>query len=234
MHTQCKIEGCTRGITWKDSNVCSVHSRHRTDKICTQDECELGQYANQLCRNHHERSKRAVNYLGTKCKSSICKSNVSTRYDYCYLCRVKISAGKDPDIKYTTPKGSLNWRWNGGVAYYKNHRALRQLRKQRIEDIGGKCEECLAIILPTSGLHVHHIDGDKNNHVYENLKLLCCRCRSIVYGPKKPSKKYGKHTMRELASLTGYSYTAIWRYIKKDIGSKKLAYKIDALIGRGI
>lgn len=230
MQTQCKIEGCNRGIQWKDGGVCGVHSRHRTDKICSKDGCELGQYAKQLCRNHHERSKRAINYLGTKCKSIRCETKVSTRYEYCHRCRIKIGKGLNPDIKYTTPKGFLNCNWNGGVSYYQNHQTLKRLRRQRIEDIGGKCEECFVVISPTKGLHAHHIDGDKNNHVYENLILLCYRCRTKVYGSKKPAKKYNGFTIKELTSLTGYSYTTIWNYIKKGVGSKQLGHEVGAII----
>ena len=35
-----------------------------------------------------------------------------------------------------------------------------------------KCEECGSI----KNIDVHHIDGDRNNNVPENLELLCRSC----------------------------------------------------------
>lgn len=52
-----------------------------------------------------------------------------------------------------------------------------------------QCEECK--IENWNGkdisFHLHHIDGNKHNHIFENLKILCLNCHSQTenYGFKK-------------------------------------------------
>lgn len=51
----------------------------------------------------------------------------------------------------------------------------------------GKCERCAA----TKKLHVHHVDGNPNNHHERNLKTLCQSCHHLAHGHRvKPAQKY--------------------------------------------
>lgn len=55
-------------------------------------------------------------------------------------------------------------------------------KKRRIEKIvltGNCCEECGKTAEENSwltGLHLHHLDGSRDNHALENLILLCAKC----------------------------------------------------------
>lgn len=237
MRSQCRIEGCDRDTYWKSSGVCRTHSNYRTDKICTIEDCEMGQLSKQLCRNHYEYNRRTPTYrLGQrKCKSIICNKDISTRYKYCVRCRERIDAGIDPDSekKMGAPKGSLNWRWNGGVAEYKNHGLMKRLRKQKIEELKGACEECLTVIEPTRRLNIHHVDRNKENHEWDNLRLLCRPCHMEEHKDDgnvgKPAFKFNGYTIREIADLVGCSYESARKHLKGTRKLKKLGGQIDVL-----
>lgn len=68
-----------------------------------------------------------------------------------------------------------------------------QIKKHLIEDRGHKCESCgLDIWLGQSiVLELDHIDGDRTNNLYSNLKLLCPNCHSQTPTWRRQKKSIG-------------------------------------------
>lgn len=73
--------------------------------------------------------------------------------------------------------------WNKGQqlkdwsSYKKTNSVKRNLLKQRVQ-----CDSCnlshwLGVAIP---LECHHVDGDRTNNNYSNLKLLCCNCHALT------------------------------------------------------
>lgn len=51
----------------------------------------------------------------------------------------------------------------------------------------GRKQEC-EVCKSTSNLCVHHVDGDHNNNVLENLIWVCYKCHNIVKHPRERDK----------------------------------------------
>lgn len=55
-----------------------------------------------------------------------------------------------------------------------------------------QCENCGFIALHPCQLDVDHIDGNKRNHVEENLQTLCANCHRLkTHANKEWSNQYG-------------------------------------------
>jgi len=57
-------------------------------------------------------------------------------------------------------------------------------RREALERDGHTCQECGS----TSDLHVHHINGDGNDHRVENLRTLCRDCHRERHGTAPRSR----------------------------------------------
>lgn len=83
-----------------------------------------------------------------------------------------------------------NGKWHFNMSIY-----LKKLR-------GNKCEECGIEKWNDKeiSMHVDHIDGDRSNNTFDNLKLLCPNCHSQTptFGTKNVSEN-GKKKMVESA-----------------------------------
>lgn len=193
---------------------CFVHSNLRTDRICKEENCNLGYYSNGYCKKHaryhnYSGEYRVRNPDGTLLSSKACKAlNCATqvvRVDYCNKHQMKIDKGLDPNINHV--KGERNTNWNGGVSEYPNHYKMKKLRKEKLELVGNNCEEC-GVEKPNSKLELHHLDGSKDNHTLENFLLLCCKCHRGIYhsgpyGPSKGKKEYSPAYLRQNPHLRG-------------------------------
>lgn len=75
------------------------------------------------------------------------------------------------------------------------------LRRLLIEKFGAKCMECgWDKINPHTGkcpIELEHIDGNSENDVLENLKLLCPSCHSLTATYKALNKGKGRHKRRQ-------------------------------------
>ena len=98
---------------------------------------------------------------------------------------------KDSNVKNS---GSGNARWSGGKnTYYKNHYQLKLNRKEKLKQIGYKCEKCGA---KADKLNASRKDGDRNNHDIDNLLMLCSPCQGTK--DSKYKRLYGM-TLKELS-----------------------------------
>ncbi len=122
-------------------------------------------------------------------------------------------------------KGDKNPRWNGGVSEYPDHYLLKKRRIKILEANGYKCDICGG-----QANVVHHKDGSKNNHAFENLQPLCYKChRATIRSAGRP-KKYAQESIEELIRISGVSYSVLKNYF---LGIKiQTAYKyhLDRLL----
>jgi 5-methylcytosine-specific restriction endonuclease McrA len=159
---------------------------HHTHKICKISGCGQEHYAKGFCSKHwsyyvaySNRRHQEHNCIATGCTIKIPFKEI--------VCSKHIR-------RYITPiprkTGRAHWSYRNGHSYFEHHYTLKQLRKQIIEERGYKCERCL--ITPTR-LHIHHKDKNKNNHIRENLELLCPKCHaSFRIGSKNKKHKITK------------------------------------------
>ncbi len=66
-----------------------------------------------------------------------------------------------------------NTRGNWGKSSTARHREAHKSVKP-------SCESC-GIVLPTSKLHVHHMDGNYHNNCKSNLQTLCPKCHKHAH-----------------------------------------------------
>lgn len=78
---------------------------------------------------------------------------------------------------------------------------FRQYKKFLISKYGEKCMNCgWCEINPHSKripIEIEHIDGNSDNNVLENLKLLCPNCHSLTPTYKAMNTGNGRHKRRE-------------------------------------
>lgn len=167
----CIIDGCNRERRRKE--YCYKHSyayhdkRSTNSKVCTLEGCGLKHYAKGYCHYHYIFFKRTH---ATPCKVVGCGKKAKKGNIYCYFHRLKIEKGLPFE---NDRKGKNNKNWKGGVSNYPNHHVMKKIRKERLSQTNGRCEDCG---VAAKKLHMHHIDFSKNNHTPENLKLLCPCC----------------------------------------------------------
>lgn len=109
--------------------------------------------------------------------------------------------------------------WSKGRQLKKSEKYSRAstLKPHLIRNRGHKCEKCKnthwlekEIVLET-----HHIDGDTQNNVEENLQLLCCNCHAqtdswrksaVIKSDDEIIEEAKKHThYKDLADALGYT-----------------------------
>lgn len=196
----CIVEDC--GNLSNAKGYCIRHLYLRTDKICKEDGCGLGYQSRGYCHKHFEYYRRETTYrhkdkrkcLALKCNNEVCKN------DYCAEHQKKVDNGLDPNIDYKV--GENNHRWNNGVSDYPNHRTMRKIRLVKIGMVNNQCEEC-GSSLPSSKLQAHHLDGSKDNHALDNIKILCHKCHMSIYHsgarhPYKGNKEYSAQYLRNV------------------------------------
>lgn len=90
------------------------------------------------------------------------------------------------DIKTDHWKGQ-GWSKGDQLKDWSQYTNCSALRKHLIKDRGHSCEECKLTkwLNEDIKLEVHHIDGNRTNNDYSNLKLLCPNCHSFTDSWKK-------------------------------------------------
>lgn len=70
-------------------------------------------------------------------------------------------------------KRLLDWDQYTKVKYFKDH---------LIKEKGKECEKCHLTKWDNQDipLEVHHIDGDRTNNSFDNLRLYCCNCHALT------------------------------------------------------
>ena len=108
------------------------------------------------------------------------------------------------NIKFCNVLCSVNFRWEfvtkpkieaGQVVDY------RPLKKYLIEKFGEQCFECGQLPIWNNKpltLQLDHIDGDSDNSLPSNIRLLCPHCHSQTdtFGSKGKGSRYKKATKR--------------------------------------
>lgn len=90
-----------------------------------------------------------------------------------------------------------NWLAGKHTKDWTEYKRPAAVRKRLIQIRGVKCECCnLAEWMgqPIT-IELHHIDGDKSNHSFENLQLLCPNCHSLT-----DNWRYKKRASGEIGS----------------------------------
>lgn len=119
--------------------------------------------------------------------------HVKEGFSIAYVLRnlnLKPAGGNYSHIKKTIQRLALDtshwtgssWNKNFQLKDWSQYSKVGRLKPHLIKKRGHKCEKCglttwldFAIVL-----EVHHIDGDRTNNNYENLKLLCCNCHAMT------------------------------------------------------
>lgn len=117
---------------------------------------------------------------------------------------------------------STLWRWREGKSfpqrghensheYYEEHRKeiIERIKRNRysgkyfaiLQRDNNQCQVCYETIR----LHIHHIDGDKENNNDDNLITLCKRCHRMVHLASLILEKIPPYTrIRRLAEKIKY------------------------------
>ena len=116
-------------------------------------------------------------------------------------------------------KGEKNVNWNGGTSEYPNHYLMKLNRKIKLKQTNGKCEICGNI-----ANQIHHIDNSKNNHLLNNLLVVCRKCHNKIHSGRKNStskfiRLYGM-TLKEMANRYGGSSNKYFEWHKQGILKK--------------
>lgn len=120
---------------------------------------------------------RFRNYISYKCPS--CNKNIECRADHknkTGLCQ-KCSARKLMLKKLVGGKDHTSYK--NGITLYRKH---------CYEENDKKCIICKSI----RSVHIHHIDGNRENNETENLTPLCCGCHMYLHHRLSDGLSYKK------------------------------------------
>lgn len=74
------------------------------------------------------------------------------------------------------------WSKNKQLKDWSQYSKHQNFRKHLLEEKGNVCELCCLSLWQNNPipLEVHHVDGDRTNNLFENLKLLCPNCHALT------------------------------------------------------
>ena len=128
------------------------------------------------------REKRRKKLLGRKIpdnvKAKISKSLSGRKFTEEHLEKLSIAVKNRKDLKGENSK----W-WKGGVSNSPYPDSFDSNLKRKVKkQYNYLCQSCGENVYGLKRGHVHHIDGDKQNCVIDNLVLLCATCHNAVHG----------------------------------------------------
>ena len=93
------------------------------------------------------------------------------------------------ECKYSFLKGRYASNWQGGISYKPYSEEWTEALKERIRDRDNRqCQLCFKQEHELSRkLHIHHIDGDKQNCDEDNLISFCINCHMKITGEQQCS-----------------------------------------------
>ena len=159
---------------------------HCKEKIPYEKRNWADKYCSRKCsaieNNGKKKSDRAVTKC-LACENTFIQTKISYRKKFCSIkCQQELARQQAMKILL-----------DGKQTKLKNP----ALRKLIIEKYGAKCMECgWDKINPASGkcpIELEHIDGNSENNMLENLKLLCPNCHSLTPTYKALNKGKGRH-----------------------------------------
>ena len=171
-----------------------IKPRTRKIKYCSEENCNNKHYVKGLCKNHYTTKIRDTKLLiggdsikfGKVCLADKCNRKIKKTIDrdYCF----KHIIIKNKELIGEEIKGVNHWSWKGGKSAYKDHSLMKRNRKIKLRQSNNSCEDC-GISSDKKTLHVHHLDQSKDNHLLENLKIVCPKCHGIYHKGQRGRKR---------------------------------------------
>jgi hypothetical protein len=96
---------------------------------------------------------------------------------------------------------------------YPNHYLMKVNRRILFEYADNKCELC-----GQPARVIHHKDGSKDNHLSDNLQVLCFKCHGQKHKGRKNTSKYTKilgKTIKQIAQENNIPYDKAYSYFKQ-------------------
>ena len=133
-------------------------------------------------RNREKKEKKCLN----------CNNDIPNRNVYC---------NNKCQAEYQYKKTIEEWLSGKNIMSYGAIVISVNIRKYLFEIHNSKCQECgWGEINPYTNkvpLEVEHIDGDSQNNIFENLKLLCPNCHSLTETYKNIGSRKSTRTKRK-------------------------------------
>lgn len=125
---------------------------------------------------------------------------------HCQFCGKENDWGWSKTNKFCDNQCQGDWKWVNETiprleAGLCSHNAIAVFRRYLIEKFGERCAICSqGSTWNDKGLQlqVDHIDGDSDNNLPSNLRLLCpnCHTQTDTFGTKGRGNRYKKNTQR--------------------------------------
>jgi len=193
--TLCSVHDCNEKCRAK--GLCYYHYqtlKNRGEigtKKCSVEQCHRFAYAKGFCRLHLLKFNRSgTAYTKKQCPFPGCNKQIRHYSTYCSTHKIRAERCRKKNLPITASRYDLfsnknNPRWNNGTSDYPNHYQMKLMRKRKVIETNGLCEQCK---LP--GRVIHHKDLTKSNHDYLNFIFLCRKCH--IKEHKKMGTKYGR------------------------------------------
>ena len=126
-----------------------------------------------------------------------------------YSKKIKVRPNSPTRIPLHGNTGQYNVNWNGGTSEYPNHSLMKKIRKVKLIQTNGKCEDCGK---KKKKLHVHHLDGTKTNHAINNLRVVCYKCHFDNYHKGRKGRKpmlFQGVPLKEIAKIAGTTFGTV-------------------------
>lgn len=133
-------------------------------------------------RNREKKEKKCLN----------CKNDIPNRNEYC---------NNKCQFEYQNEKKVKEWLDGKIITTYGSIVISQTIRKYLFKIHDSKCQQCgwgeTNVYNSKTPLEVDHIDGDSQNNVFENLKLLCPNCHSLTKTYKNTSSRKSTRIKRK-------------------------------------
>lgn len=113
---------------------------------------------------------------------------------------LKEAGGNYAHIKKTIQRLKINtdhftgqgWSKGEQLKDWSQYSKVGHFKKHLIDKKGHKCENCRLTKWQKQPivLEVHHIDGNRTNNNFNNLKLLCCNCHAQTHNWRNKNRNF--------------------------------------------
>lgn len=125
-------------------------------------------------------------FCNNSCSASYSNKNKIKLYSLCLNCGIKIYGKKRKYCSIECKRKSLPF----------NRKSFKEKKLIIWEEQGRKCNECNFNLydIEIGPYELHHIDGDRQNNLRDNLEVLCCNCHSMTPTDRFKGRKHTKET----------------------------------------